>query len=708
MSFISVTSFSIFFIFMSALALLSKEDLSTTEPSALLLGQARALDIATLPRSTTKACPLDAAMWLSCRATLAECALKQGRIENAFRHCDLGAIEAVRVKATVFARRFEAMRCAAAARHGDDSVVSAVQALLAAHQKAHARDTDYVKALVFAASLRRDAVVAAVDTSDAAAQLAAAQALLAAADSVLRKNAADLGWIGVDDKALTFGDSLGTIPIDDRDIAPPTPLANLYLAPVRWLAQLGLAIVENLLDLAKAADIKAVSDHHLRVLVGFGAADNDVVTGDDVRAAALRKAEEALATTRHVVSTPPALRAALLLAVGGCRRCQRDFKRRRRQESKQQLDKKRQIDDDDETATAQVAAALEAALEVSFRAGGHDYVVMRDAALELVRLYGLQSLRGSEARHLVFATHYLQLAAKLMAKRDHLLQNLSSVAEKSPVITQTRDDAPFFSKTDLHEMGLFQDDTIDTATALRCLLALRGEAQSSLLEAPSRDLGARVHQVLYARIDPYRLDCCVSADDLRLADNATVPEAIVCAQWLPADNIIQTSDDNEDDNEGGFNPRVEAYVLLGAIPANERFKESPHLLRVNASKVSELVAMRRRASSLKYALQRELSQRKNNDDTGSPDLAKRFEQFLCDLHLFLNPSSPNADVAKSQLLDSTGMPMGLLCDIETLTILDNFLDHDRGAFAPHKRLCFFFRDLWAIDPPSLSTTISSS
>ena len=599
---------------------------------------------------------MDAGTWLGFRWILARCALQDGRIDDAQRHCETGLKEAVQVKAGVFARRFEGLRCAAAARDGAEDVLSEVNALLAAHRNADARDFDYAMALGLAASLRRDAALAARTAKDAAFHLAAAQGLLVAADDVLTNHALDLGWIGLN------GDS-------GDDVPAPSPLVNLYLPPVRWLPELRLAVVENFWDVAAALDALPESvdiQRHLGTVLA-----TDDVTGNSLRRTALAKAESALNAARHTALTSPSVRGRLLLAVGRCRRFDVEAQTAALQ-GEEDKKKRTALEEARDEALDAAKAALEAALEVAFDAG-HDHAVMRDAALDLVQLYGKQHTPGSEGKHLIAATHYLQLAGRLQLAGEKLLQTTTTLKVQKV-------DAALLTPVDLASMGLSSDDDVDVASLVRCLVALRGEAVSpgGFLDATpgrARDLAAKLHDVL-TTFDAYR-PCCIPRDDLAVSDDDDdVPNASVCAQWVPA------SSSSLGGNYDEIYPLVEAYVLLGRT--SERFTESPHLLKVNASKVTEVMAMRRRVTGLRSALRRE-----------NEDLNHRFERLLCDVHVFLNPETPNAAVKNGELLDSSGEPLALLCDVETLSALETFFDVDRGASTRHEGLCFFFRDLWS-------------
>ena len=350
-------------------------------------------------------------------------------------------------------------------------------------------------------------------------------------------------------------------------------------------------------------------------------------------------------------------------------------------------------------------SALAGALDVSWRLGGHDHRLMRDTALELARLHAARGSRdeggGADAhRALQLATHYLSLGA-LLSQQHHLLFVDTAALCKESFTSPGTTASDAFTVGDIQDMGLHARGDVDAGRATRYLLALRREA-----DAPSgfadefalrnAEAACRVHRILFDHFGTYRERCCVDAKDLVLEDGAqpAVPEALVCIQWVeappPVDEDLQSSD--------GIYPFIEAHVLLGvtvhkptngASPPDDRFADAPHILRVAPKKVSDVRAMQRHVSELRYALQRTLS---HDAAEVSKALRDKFDALLCDVHIFLNPHSVNDAVFQGKLRDAKGYYPGVECSIETLMLLEHFFSRDLGTRASHPALCYFFRD----------------
>jgi len=547
--------------------------------------------------------------------------------------------------------------------------------------------------------------------------LETAMRLLEGAEATCVARARDAGWIGVG--FLTYQGSQpgveksaggnayltamqrlpisGAVEVDVATTPPKTPLANLYLAPVALLGALRCAMVETLLDLAAVADLSAAVE----------GAQSDACAKIVRRAAS--KAEEALATLRHSAAPPAASRAQLLLLLGRARRL-----------------------DSAPGFRSNAAAALHGALNVSAGGGGHDHAVMRDAALELVQLHGtppaalelaedakarkaadaeeaeddgangmLYESAEASSRRLQLATFYLSLAAHLAQKRRRLFTDTATV----PTADLARS---AFSKADVEEMQLPPGDLVPSRAVLTHLLALRREAD----EAPgaatdefslrSKASACAVHAALKECHQGYRDACLVV--DLHLAPSAApaVPEALVCIQWVAAPSAAAAADLAADGrlappgSNAGVYPFVEAFVLLGVLPGHARFGAAPHLLKVNAADARDVRAVQRRASELRYALQRAAAR----GVEAPAAVISAFAELLCDVHRFLNPHTPNSAVKRGVLRDSSGNDPLVPCDVETLTLLEVFFARDVGARTSNDKFCAFLRDIFEpLDQP---------
>ena len=280
---------------------------------------------------------------------------------------------------------------------------------------------------------------------------------------------------------------------------------------------------------------------------------NECATADALRSAALAKGEEALATMRHTATTSPALRAVLLLLLGRCRRFAFEAWIARRAPDEAV----------DEAALGPAVAALSGALEVSHARGGHDHILMRDVALELVLVYGKRHVAASNARHLQLATHYLSLAA-LLAQQHHSLFVDTATLCKSELAAAA---GGGFSVGDMEDMGLSNAAAVTSSHAARYLLALRREADApgglaDEFAAAKRNTAIRVHTILHEHFDAYRETCCVPQTALRLETGIVpaVPEALVCVQWVAAELV----DEHKISETDGADQR-RLFILLAPL-----------------------------------------------------------------------------------------------------------------------------------------------
>lgn len=413
--------------------------------------------------------------------------------------------------------------------------------------------------------------------------------------------------------------------------------ANLYMETVSALVEIRCAAAENLQDVAAAAEAHSVR---------CGSHGQSV---EELRAAVLSKAERALQTMTHVAEVPAHTRATVLLILGRARRCSSGH------------------------ADA-VTEPLHSAIECS-AAADHDYEIMREAALELVIFY---AATPDDARSLQLATHYVDLAAEISEMRMNTYRLRLQDAPLSPEALRALDDVCEDAGDGL--------DMLSAASAVRYLQSLRREAGSE-----HRRLAARLHAALANHWGAYRDQCCFdSADRLRLPEGKTpdVARYVVCVQWVPLSN--------SKGEVPGLYSLVEAYVLLG-VNDDERFNDSPQLLKINASKSSEVADMRDKIAALRYALQREVESR--GSATISETFTEKFGELVCDVHAFLNPRSLNSKVPQDRVpTDASETPFSLVCDLETLELLEDFFNQDQGCRASHAHLCYFFRDLWAASP----------
>jgi len=294
---------------------------------------------------------------------------------------------------------------------------------------------------------------------------------------------------------------------------------------------------------------------------------------------------------------------------------------------------------------------------------------MREATLELLRLYAQQP----SEEDMMFASHYLHMAAMLTVKHQKLCYECVSSIENEII----PEGAKFaLSSIDCEEMYAY-----DTSAALiRHLIALRTEAKlpGGFLDDTAyraKDLASRIHsQIMHPHLEKYRRDCCF--DGTLTPQSWTTPKYFVCIQWFVADS---TNFDVKFDDDQGIYPLVEAIVLLGTVPPDER--ERPHLLRLNPVKLDDLLAMHDRIAGLRYDLQ-ESSQHIS-------ELEQEFEIVLSQTRTFLNP-----DNTSNATSDALKEDVHLHCNIETLNLLEDFFDDRYGICTENKQLCSFLREIF--------------
>jgi hypothetical protein len=317
------------------------------------------------------------------------------------------------------------IRVEALAASGDAAGAAAEAAgLLAGHLRAESRGLEYASALLVCAQLTRQAALGASPGGAAAAGLREGLSMLREAESCLLAAARAHGWLGI--SPLTYEDVRtnarprggGPAPLlsalrtpggggggdggamaDVDDIAAPSPLACLYLEPVRLLGLTRCLLVEALVELWNAPPPPPGSGG-----AAPGGVEAAAAAGDDGTGAALRaggdalvrhtadKAEEALATLRHIARPPPPLRAGLLLSLGRARRVLLPSTPVPAEAAPPPPPASPggaagAADADAPLHAAHpfalTEAALRGALDVSYARGGHDHALMKAASIEL-------------------------------------------------------------------------------------------------------------------------------------------------------------------------------------------------------------------------------------------------------------------------------------------------------------------------------------
>lgn len=609
----------------------------------------------------------NAGLWFSCRRILAECSMCTGRPAEALVQCEAGLKEAASVRCGVALRRLEAVACrSSSTTERAEKTLTRAHALLAMYRDSDDKGLDFAECLMMTAFLRRSAATESVDALIAARNVAAAAALLDAAEDVLLKQAHELNW---SDESHQMSRS-----VDEVDKNVTAPLTNLYLPPVVALVRARCGIAENLMDAAAASDL----GHYINC-ASYGQ------TGHEMRKAALAKAEEAIFTMRTVAETPCYVRAATLVVLGRARRVVAAYS------------------GDERLRTSAEDPLLEAIL--CSASSDHDTCLMRDAAMELVHIHTSYQFWDT-SRHLQQATHFLDMAATLANMQSEVERIGRRPSDKvlPSVVTEALE-----AIEDIHEGPEKGLELTSASSVMQHVASLRRQARNVFFEEDDRPrrMLMKIHAALSQHYPDYWDRCCLrpieGSIEIPVDHTPTVSKGLVCVQWTTSFVAPANTPSPPKSDEGLF-PMVEAYILLG-VTDDQRFSHAPHLLKVRASKAVEIDTMRDRIAALGCALEREMkrSSQGKEDKFILPDLFyKRFRALLRDIHAFFKPDTPSSLVHHEPDTDTVGDPFALVCELETLRLLQAFFDQDHGCHAQHQRLCFFLRDIWS-DEPTLIT-----
>eukprot|EP00903_Cladosiphon_okamuranus_P012352 g11581.t1 len=630
--------------------------------------------------------------WLDLRHDLAVVALLQGRTKDAIFQIEKGLEEACVVGEVVISNRLRRLRAQAAVAEGElEQAVSDCRSLVAVYLKDDSASTlDLAAVLRLLAKVRRQQSLVSGGSERRLTLELLSESLeaLRLADRALQAAAEGLGWIGSgmltyarrDDNTMgedakpcllhalstSYGDlrhhlpgdiTFGFAPADEGDEVVQSPLANLYLPPLRLLLIVRVSMLDTLEGIG-TGNAELPELEFCRALAGGGWGERGSSNSDenrdedDLGATAERKkegdwlveassiAEETVALQRHVAYPHPALRAHLLLLVGKLRL------RRLQSMAHPTLSSSSSrnttmaatavaaaadgtfgdgtpshgsvlaIKEAPKTALLRrrlksaVAAALTAALRVSFARGGHDCGVMSGACMSLVVLYSSTAANSSgggnssgaeenqisarggsgehadgcseEERDLGLASHFLRLAASISSGHKRLDVELDTIAS-DPLPATVIENLPRSALDELAGRGgRGPDDDPLRLTTRGLLQLLRARARERSLAAAPADLlpastVCQIHALLYRHVPVYREKCCISKASLRKpepeqdAPGNSLSPGTVCVQWIWAeigssDDMAFVPDKREGDELDGLHPTRTAFILLGSPP----------------------------------------------------------------------------------------------------------------------------------------------
>ncbi|GMH79329.1 hypothetical protein TrST_g7856 [Triparma strigata] len=681
---------------------------------------------------------VDSKQWLECRWILAKCALSQGRLDDVREIAASGVQEGREVGEGIWSRRLKTLAVFASIQQGADEAEGEGRALVEEFLEADSTEFDFVVALVTLSNIicQKALGVRSLEAYDCFKE---SQTLLEDGAKFMMKLAVQGGWIG--NCPLTYDDirtnemgaevkaPLSTAlaafefepgfvaTVDNNDETAPTPLSNLYLRSVRWLSYLRGKVGQTL----GAAVPRAIPVD----LNSLGEDFEMIVQEDkeDLRAKSVRSCELGLATMRFVGIVHPVIRGDMLRQLG-IGRMQNVV------ESEEEVG---------EAAFKEASDALTGSLSVYEGSAGYARLLMKDAALHLCNLYGNvagRSADGGGDDKLKVAIHFLVLAADLCLKHKYL--NFS-VMELCEGLGELPADLKEKIRSNVINETVRADGTVKYSDIIYHFLSLLRERDFVPFDESINSDIIRLHSVLFEKFDAYREKCCVESGRIGMPASGAeegegvvveIKNCLVCNQWYSYDPEDLVLDESQ-----GVDPDLHPYVSLmmvvgcgdeagdagggkggkkggkgkGGAAAEEegpnvsakmakRFGEAVGPLLICKQevvvKVSEVRAMKERASRMRKSLEDFHRLKKSKEVPPAAGLISTYVKFIKDMLAMLGTRHESELGGEGEVLDSLGEPLGLPLNVQCLELLEGFFDTEYGTTGQSVEYAYMLRDLF--------------
>merc|ERR1711865_178059 len=415
--------------------------------------------------------------------------------------------------------------------------------------------------------------------------------------------------------------------------------------------------------------------------------------GEELRASTVQTLDSGLATLDHVVHPSPTLRPAMLLLRG-----------RMGRETLKVADKVTSgFEGDMEKKYEEVVAALKDAMTITVEQGGHDRGVLHSACMELVDLYQMQLVPGSEKKYANAARHYLYQAYTVKQTSKVLQDGLQEMG-LTELAEEALADLPAQAREELLSAGSPDQPSAEKLTTL-CVLHYFVALERERGVWPSTAQGdlttsnlIALHRFLLENFEPYKEKCCCTlkgeAEEkpmLLAGSTRTLPapaeeteeaKGQVCVQWWQGRGV---------EEPGVSKPTIDMVMMLDGSQV--------HQLRIKASEVRKV---QQRAAALRHTLERkeQITQQNENpskvfktfDEQTDAQLEKQCKKLIKKIGDMLARAKPQED-SDSSNSDADEIAEQLECTLELATNLTHMFDVDMGVNATDEKLCDWLKEV---------------
>lgn len=385
------------------------------------------------------------------------------------------------------------------------------------------------------------------------------------------------------------------------------------------------------------------------------------------------------------------------------------------------------------------ADTLSICIRESIAGGGHDRQLIRTALMELVDLFGLQSIPGKQDEHTQAAFHYLNIALQVQAQEQILMNSLelqvgtinsletlpsflaaaihgqdaavlSHGGNSGTIATGDKkpEHAPTGKKGSVAASSSSDISRPDVAKVVNYFVHLLHEKQAlSVGSEVQQESAILLHSFLVKNHSSYAKNCCLSELPTVPTIDPEIPAGLVCGHWghditpaLGSPAATQAS-------------RLTLYFTMGTtqIPISnaqsgdtvcmERFATSPLLSKRSGWKDAALQRIREQLSGLRIEMEDEGSlvidksavNRTFRDITRSIQHVIRATRAVAAQPISTLVSDQSPDDQKDELMDVFGNEIPLMCSLELVRNLENLFNPRKGLSTSNNMLCYFLRDL---------------